>query len=99
MNETQHDEQTQTKHWKYICQTATYPGYYGLGQDVGEAMRNCRKQPGAKMNRYVVYRLPEKAVNPYCDQFSGAVSWTWEDGYDGPRQVTLEIVASRGVKK
>lgn len=78
----------------YLCQTDST---WGRGFTVDEAKANAKRQPGGSLTRYIVYRMPEHAEGAVVDDF-GRVQWRWTDGYDGPMQVELEVVAKRGVK-
>jgi len=79
-------------HYDYL---AMAPNYFGFGATV-EAAKARLKAEGGKLVRYVVYRMPEHSTDPTVDGM-GRVGWQWEDGYDGPPIVELEVVAKRGV--
>lgn len=76
----------------YICMT---PEHWGRGDTV-EAAKNTTRKHGGRLTQYVVYKLPDEAIDPFVDDL-GQIHWTWPEDYDGPRIVDLEIVARRGV--
>lgn len=67
--------------------------YWGRGDSLDKAKDACRNV-GGKLTRYVAYRLPMGASDPYVSGM-GQLCWTWEPAADRSAEPT--IVAKRGV--
>lgn len=91
---------TESERYLAICPGPyTGSGYFGKGATVDEAKQNA-KNHGGKLNRFIVYRMPDGATNVQVDDL-GQVRWRW-DREDHPlagKRVTLEVVAKRGVEE
>jgi hypothetical protein len=88
-----------SEHYQFIAISPgpyTGSGYYGLGNTVEDAKAQC-KAHGGKLTHYLVKQLPDHAVDIKVDGMSGQITWTWEEGHDGPFHTALPIVATRGL--
>lgn len=83
---------TEKRRPKFLAMDAHH---YGFGNTVDEAKKRM-KEFGGSLRSYVVFALPEGSYDPYVDQM-GRVGWKWDDGYDGPLTVELDVAAKRGV--
>lgn len=68
---------------------------WGRGYDLAEAKRQLRRA-GGTLTRYVAYKLPPEADNPYVDDM-GAIRWQIRAGM--PRTGTATEVARRGLRR